>query len=75
LSGLPFTSNASAPIAASTAMAYNFAMPALTTMVAWVEANASNVSILTTPVGGGAWNLLALDPVVDVMFVSGSYFV
>jgi hypothetical protein len=75
LSGLPFTSNASAPIAASTAMAYNFAMPALTTMVAWVEANASNVSILTTPVGGGAWNLLALDPVVDAMFVSGSYFV
>ena len=74
VAGLPFTSNASIPSQMSIA-AYNMSLTALYFPIARQEVSTTQINLLQSPVGGGAWAGIPMDTNVDALEVSGSYTV
>ena len=74
VAGLPFTSNASIPSQMSIA-AYNMSLTALYFPIARQEVSTTQINLLQSPVGGGAWVGIPMDTNVDALEVSGSYTV
>lgn len=74
VAGLPFTSNASVPSQMSIA-AFNMSVTALNFPVARQEISTTEINLLQSPTGGGAWGGIPMDTNVDVLEVSGSYTV
>ena len=74
IAGLPFTSNASIPSQMSIA-AYNMSLTALYFPIARQEVSTTQINLLQSPIGGGAWVGIPMDTNVDALEVSGSYTV
>jgi hypothetical protein len=74
VAGLPFTSNASVPSQLSIA-AFNMAVTALNFPIARQEVSTTEINLLQSPTGGGAWSGIPMDTSVDALEISGSYTV
>jgi hypothetical protein len=74
VAGLPFTSNASVPSQMSIA-AFNMSVTALNFPTARQEVSTTEINLLESPTGGGAWSGIPMDTSVDALEISGCYTV
>jgi hypothetical protein len=75
LGGLPFTSNAaSGSYAALSTWNSNIALTANNVLLAYVNPNASDITLVQYPVGGGSDTSIAIDTAGSIM-VAGHYYV
>jgi len=74
VAGLPFTSNSTLPSQMSIG-AFNLALTALYFPLARQEQSTTQINLLQSPTGGGAWVGVPIDTSVDALEISGTYTV
>ena len=74
VAGLPFTSNSTLPSQMSIG-AFNLTLTALYFPLARQEQSTTQINLLQSPTGGGAWVGVPIDTSVDALEISGTYTV